>query len=144
MNPDFKRCLENQKIIPFKMGNELVKKEISVGEADLADAKAGFQEKRFKWSTIQAYYSMFQTARSLIYFKGYREKSHFCLSVALRALYVDEGKLDIQSVRDFISAMSLRESADYEAEFSEAGASAVITTAGRFIEKAKNLVGQEP
>ena len=143
MNQDFKQCLENKKIIPFERGKELVKKELSISESDLLDAKAGFQEKRYKWSTIQAYYAMFHATRALVYSKGYREKSHYCLSVALRALFVEEGKLDAQTGRDFLNAMNLREAADYEAEFSEAGATAVITAAEKFIEKAKNLLGIE-
>ena len=143
MNQDFKQCLENKKIFPFERGKDLVKKELSIGESDLLDAKVGFQEMRYKWSTIQAYYAMFHATRALVYSKGYREKSHYCLSVALRALFVEEGKLVAQTGRDFLNAMNLREAADYEAEFSEAGATAVITAAEKFIEKAKNLLGIE-
>ena len=118
MNADFERCLENKKIIPFTPGKGLVEKEISIAKSDLADAKAGFEDERYKWSTIQAHYAMFHAARALIYSQGYREKSHYCLAVALRALFVDEGKMDAKAVRDFINAMNLREAADYEAEFS--------------------------
>jgi uncharacterized protein (UPF0332 family) len=70
MNQDFKQCLENKKIIPFERGKVLVKKEFSTGESDPSDAKAGFQEKRYKWSTIQAYYAMFHATRALVYSKG--------------------------------------------------------------------------
>jgi len=141
VNQEFKQCLENKKIIPFERGKELVKKEFSTGESDLLDAKAGFQDKRYKWSTIQAYYAMFHASRALVYSKGYREKSHYCLSVALRTLFVEEGKLDAQAGRDFLNAMNLREAADYEAEFSEAGAIAVIAAAEKFIAKARGLIG---
>jgi len=141
VNQEFKQCLENKKIIPFERGKELIKKELTISESDLLDAKAGFQEKRYKWSTIQAYYAMFHAARALVYSKGYREKSHYCLSVALRALFVEEGKLDAQSGRDFLNAMNLREAADYEAEFSEAGATAVIAAAEKFISKTSGLLG---
>jgi uncharacterized protein (UPF0332 family) len=140
VNQDFKQCLESQKIIPFEQGKKLVKKELSISESDLLDAKAGFQEKRYKWATIQAYYAMFHAARALVYSKGYREKSHYCLAVALKALFVEEGKLDAQSARDFLNAMNLREAADYEAEFSETGATAVITAAEKFINKVKLLL----
>ena len=143
MNQDFKQCLDNQKVIPFEGAKRLVRKELSIGESDLLDAKAGFQEKRYKWSTIQAYYAMFHATRALVYSKGYREKSHYCLSVALRALFIEESRLDAQAGRDFLNAMNLREAADYEAEFSEAGATAVITAAEKFLEKAKGLLGIE-
>ncbi|MBM4433115.1 MAG: hypothetical protein FJ025_03865, partial [Chloroflexi bacterium] len=67
--------------------------------------------------------------------------SHYCLLVALRALYVEEGKLDAQTGRDFLNAMNLREAADYEAEFSQSGAKAVIASAEKFIEKATAILG---
>lgn len=108
---------------------------------DLSDAKAGYENERYKWSTIQAYYAMFHAARALVYSQGYREKSHYCLAVALRALFVDEGKMDTQLVRDFLNAMNLREAADYEAEFSQSGANAVIVSAEKFIEKAMAILG---
>jgi len=141
VNQEFKQCLENKKVIPFARGKNLVKKEISVAKSDLSDAKAGYENERYKWTTIQAYYAMFHAARALIYSQGYREKSHYCLAVALRVLFVDEGTMDAQLVRDFINAMNLRESADYEAEFSQSGAKAAIVSAEKFIEKAIAILG---
>lgn len=140
MNQEFKQCLESKKIIPFTRGKNLIKKELSVAKSDLSDAKAGYENERYKWSTIQAYYAMFHAARALVYSQGYREKSHYCLAVALRALFVDGGTMDAQLVRDFLNAMSLRETADYEAEFSQSGAKAVITSAEKFIEKAVTIL----
>jgi uncharacterized protein (UPF0332 family) len=141
VNKEFKQCLESKKIIPFARGKSLIKKELSIARSDLSDAKAGYQNERYKWSTIQAYYAMFHAARALIYSLSYREKSHYCLAVALRALFVDEGTIDAQPVRDFLNAMNLREAADYEAEFSQSGAKAVIASAEKFIEKAIALLG---
>jgi uncharacterized protein (UPF0332 family) len=140
MNLEFKQCLENKKIIPFARGKKLDKKEFLVAKSDLSDAKAGYENERYKWSTIQGYYAMFHAARALIYSQGYREKSHYCLAVALRALFVDEGKMDAQLVRDFLNAMNLREAADYEAEFSQSGAKAVIASAENFIAKATAIL----
>jgi len=141
MNPEFKQCLENNKIIPFAKGRNLVKKEISVARSDLFDAKAGYENERYKWSTIQAYYAMFHAARAILFSEGYREKSHYCLAIALRALFVDNKRMDAQSVRDFLNAMNLREAADYESDFSQAGAKAVIASADKFIEQAIAILG---
>lgn len=141
MNQEFKQCLENKKIIPFAGGKKLVKKEIAVAQSDLADARAGYENERYKWSTIQAYYAMFHAARALIYSEGYREKSHYCLAVSLKALFVEAGKIEAQSTRDFLNAMNLREEADYNAEFSQSGAKAVIAAADKFIEKAMDILG---
>jgi len=136
VNQEFKQCLENGKIVSFPKGKELVEKELLVAHSDLEDAKAGYENQRYKWSTIQAYYAMFHAVRALIYSRGYREKSRFCLSVALRALFIERGKLDAQDGRDFLNAMNLREAADYEAEFSVEGAKAIIASAEKFIGKA--------
>ena len=84
---------------------------------------------------------MFHAARALIYSQGYREKSHYCLAIALRALLVDEGTMDSKLVRDFLNAMNLRQAADYEAEFSQSGAKAVIASAEKFVEKATAILG---
>lgn len=127
----------------FSKGKELVNKELSIAQSDLSDAKASFENQRYKWPTIQAYYAMFHAARALIYSRGYREKSHYCLVIALRALFADEGLMEAQSVRDFLNAMNLREAADYEAKFSESGAKAVIDSAERFIEKAIVILNVE-
>jgi len=141
MNQEFKQCIENKKIIPFATGKKLVNKEIAVAQSDLSEAKAGYENERYKWSTVQAYYAMFHAARALVYSKDYREKSHYCLVIALRALFVDEGKMDAQSIRDLLNAMNLRESADYDAEFSQSGAKAVIASADKFIQKAVEILG---
>jgi len=66
MNQEFKQCLESRKIIPFARGKKLAEKELSIAQSDLSDAKAGFENQRYKWSTIQAYYAMFHAARALI------------------------------------------------------------------------------
>ena len=141
MNQEFKQCIENKKIIPFATGKKMVNKEIAVAQSDLSEAKAGYENERYKWSTVQAYYAMFHAARALVYSKDYREKSHYCLVIALRALFVDEGKMDAQSVRDLLNAMNLRESADYDAEFSQSGAKAVIESADKFIQKTIEILG---
>jgi len=141
VNQEFKQCLESGKIVSFPRGKELVGKEIAVARSDLSDAKAGYENQRYKWSTIQAYYAMFHAARALIYSRGYREKSHYCLAVALRVLFAEEGQIEAKFVRDFLNAMNLREAADYEAEFSMDGAKAVIASAERFVEKAVAVLG---
>ena len=141
VNQEFERCLQGGKIASFPKGKELCGKELSIARSDLLDAKAGYDNQRYKWSTIQGYYAMFHAARALVYSRSYREKSHYCLSVSLRALFIEEGKLEAQAGRDFLNAMNLREAADYQAQFSMDGARAVIASAERFIEKAGMILG---
>lgn len=118
MNEEFNKYLKSGKLVSFPGGRGLINKELETAKNDLSDAKSSFENGHFKWATIQAYYAMFHAARALIYSKGYREKSHYAITIALKVLFVSENKLDMNYVRDLLNAMNLREAADYEADFS--------------------------
>jgi uncharacterized protein (UPF0332 family) len=141
MRAEFRACLRRRDIAPFKAAPSLVPKELGQADYDLQVAKNSCDAGEYKWATIQAYYAMFHAARALLYAEGYREKSHYCLSVALLELYVDTGQLPLSLVKNFDRAMLLRESADYKGDFSEAGAREVISDAEGLIAIAKQLVG---
>ena len=90
---DLKEALEKKKIISFSVGPKLSSKELEAAKEDLLDAKDLFSRGRFKSATTLAYYTIFHTARALLYKKRYREKSHIQLVFAIKAFYVDEGLL---------------------------------------------------
>jgi uncharacterized protein (UPF0332 family) len=118
----------------------LANKELLAAEEDLAEARDRFSHGKYKYATINAYYAIFHAARALFYSKGYRERSHFCLAVALEVLFVDEGLLKSRYVRMLQDTMALREDADYSGSFSKEGASMSISNAGEFIGVARNLI----
>ena len=69
------------------------------------DAKDLFSRERFKSAATLAYYTIFHTARALLYKKRYREKSHIQLAFAIKAFYVDEGLLPQEYYDNFIQAL---------------------------------------
>ena len=83
---------------------------------------------------------MYHAARALIYSMGFRERSHYCLFVALQALLVDRGALDPDLVESFRNSMRLRETADYRSDFSEEGALLVVERAERLIKRAEEIL----
>jgi uncharacterized protein (UPF0332 family) len=135
MRQEFRDCLDRGKIIRFPQGKRLLNKELDSARSDLEDANFGLEHSTHKWATIQGYYSMYHAARALIYSRGYRERSHYCLYVALQALFVDRGKLPPDLVESFRHAMSLRETADYRSDFSEEGARLVTESAERLLKR---------
>lgn len=139
VNIEFQKALEKKRIIPFGRGKKLVKSELKSAHDDLKEAEDRFNNARYKYATINAYYSMFHCARSLIYLKGYREKSHYYLIVALQALFVDNGLLDKTLLETFHDAMILREDADYHGQFSKEGALSNIQSAETFLKTIKLL-----
>ncbi len=118
MNPKFKECVEKNKIVTFPAGKRLVNKELISARKDLEDAKFGLAYGKYKWPTIQGYYAMYHAARALLFSKQYREKSHYCLYVA----------------------MIMRENADYRSEFSKKRATEVIEKAEYFLGRATEIL----
>jgi uncharacterized protein (UPF0332 family) len=140
MNEAFKECIKNRKIIPFPRATSFVKKELSAAKDDLVEAMDRLNNGKYKYATINSYYSTFHAARALLYSKGYRERSHYCLSVALEAIFVKTGMMSDRYIRIFRNNMSLRENADYISSFSKESALSGISNAQEFINMAKTLL----
>lgn len=144
MNKDFEKCLKKKSIVKQPYTEALIGDELNAAIRDLKRAKRTFDEflddLDYKWATIQAYYSMFHAARALLFKKGYREKSHYCLKIAMQALYADEGIINQSLVDDFDTTMLLRETADYKSDFSKEGAESALENAEEFLRVAKQLL----
>ena len=74
IDQEFQRCLAEGRIAVFGDGPKLVSRQVEIADADLAEAAASVSRGRWKWATVQAYYSMFHAARALLYARGFREK----------------------------------------------------------------------
>lgn len=133
ITPALIKLIEDRKLTKIRPDRKLVLKEISAAKSDLKDAKESINRKKFKWATIQGYYSMFHSARAILFEKGYREKSHYALLVAIRELY----QFDIERslIREFEHGMYLRQEADYGLKFSKGGALDVINTAEKLLKR---------
>ena len=134
----FKRLLEERKLTRIKPDRKLVLKEIEGAKSDLETARKSLRDGNFKWAIIQGYYSIFHAARALLYSKGFREKSHYAILVAIQELFADD--LETSLIQGFEDAMNLRQTADYGLTFSEAGALDVIKTAEKFLFKTKEIL----
>jgi len=137
---EFERCLDKRWLVRMPEARYLMTKELAVSCNDLAEAQSSFDRKSYKWSTIQSYYAMFHAARALLYSRGYREKSHDCLSVAMRYLFVSQGVLDEALIDERDESRVLREDADYRDTFSEMGASHCLGVAQRMLSRASELL----
>lgn len=140
MSIEFQKAIEKKRILPFSQGKRQVKKELREAENDLEEARNRFNNEKYKYATINGYYSMFHSARALIYSKGYREKSHYYLLVALNSLFVETGLLAEEIASEFHDAMILREDADYHGNFTKEGAETVLKAAEEFLSIAKPIL----
>ena len=83
---------------------------------------------------------MFHAARTLLYHKGYREKSHYCLILAMKVFYVSEGVLEMRLVESLQAAKAMREGADYENTFDVKSARALLDQAEEFLKVAEKVI----
>ncbi|MBI2675971.1 MAG: HEPN domain-containing protein [Candidatus Aenigmarchaeota archaeon] len=137
---EFEKCLERRRLVRQETDSRIVDTEIRSAEYDLERAKKSFAQGDFKWGIIQAYYCIFHSAKALVCRKGYKEKSHHCLLVALRHLYCDPNEADPDLAEIFENSMGLREEADYEMSFSEQASRIIIGDAERFLKAAKAIL----
>ncbi len=130
---DFHQCLRERRILKVRPSPPMIEKELKAARIDLEIAEDNHSRGYVKWSSVQAYYSMFHSAKALVLSKGYREKGHWCLLIALRELYVKTGEMDEELADDLELAMGVRHDADYELEYDE-------ITSGRVIKKARAML----
>lgn len=142
MSVEYEDCLKRDKIRPFSRGKGLVHKELLTAASDLEIARKTFEGKGYKWATIQLYYSMFHSARALLYFKNLREHSHFCLIAAIHSLYVETKQLPVTVLEALKKAKNLREEADYYDRWSKEGCEKLLSSAEDFLNKAKHIVSE--
>ncbi len=137
-----KELINKRKIIEIRPDKELIIKEIKASEYDLESALESLKREDYKWAIIQGYYSMFHSARALLFNKGYREKSHRALAEALRELYVKNNILEESILRAFRECMDLREEADYGHIYTGESAEEAVENAEIFLNKVKQILKQ--
>jgi len=109
---DFEKCIKFRHLISIDPSDELIDREMTNAKYDLERAEESLNKGDLKWAAIQAYYSMYHSARILVLSKGYREKNHQCLLVALRELYVKKGELSKYVVENFQICLDIKAEAD--------------------------------
>lgn len=142
MSLEYEDCLKRGKIKPFSRGSSLAPKELDTAASDLERARKTYQEGDYKWATIQIYYSMFHSARALLYARNLREHSHYCLISAIRNLYVETKQIPVNLIEGLQEAKDLREEADYYNRWSQVGCEKLLKLAEEFFEKAKAIIGK--
>ena len=138
VSPALQKLLADRKLMKMRADRKLVLKEMAAAKADLKDAKESLKIGKSKWATIQGYYSMFHSARALLYDKGYREKSHYALLAAIGELYADD--IEHSLIQDFEHGMYLRQEADYGLKFSLSSAQGVIESAEKLFRRASVIL----
>lgn len=133
MSTEFEFCLEKRGLKKEEVNKDLITKELREASNDYDAATNSFENKAFKWCIIQSYYSMFHAAKALVLSKGYREKSHYCLEIALEELFIKTGLIDEKFYDMFDETMGARKDADYGLIYSPDTAEVALNNAVEFM-----------
>ncbi|MBN2121435.1 HEPN domain-containing protein [Candidatus Micrarchaeota archaeon] len=72
---------------------ERVGQSLALGDKFLKSARKNIEISENESSELLAYTSLFHYARALLFHKGYLERSHVCLFIALQRLYPEHAPL---------------------------------------------------
>lgn len=138
---EFDECVKKNKLVKFSRGKNIAANKLGEAMEDIKEAADGFENGKYKWSTIQAYYAMFAAGNALLMNKGWREKgSHFCLMAGLKKLYVEAKEIDVLYLEALQKGKVLRESANYQNEWSENECRMLLNKARDFVKLAEKIL----
>lgn len=136
---DIEECLKLGYLTKIKPDEKLVSKELGEAEYDLGKACHALEEEDMKWCIIKSYYSIFHSARAVLFALGYKERKHIAVQTVLEDL-AKQGKLESIYTEYFSSAMDFRENADYRYQHSKERAEETVKWAQKFLDRMKQLL----
>ena len=83
----FNECIDKGLIKNDPLAVERVESSLKTAQRFLRSAKRNLEIDEHEMAEIAAYNCAFHSARALLFAKGYIERSHYCLGVALRCVY---------------------------------------------------------
>ena len=101
MKFDYENCLRQGLLRKIPVSIEKSDKSIGASYKWLEEAEKNFQVKSFNSCVLNSYLAMFHAGRAVLYFDGFREKSHACIARYLESVYVNKNLLDKKWV-DFL------------------------------------------
>ena len=138
----FKECIEKGLLrkIPASRDNAL--RSLQKAESWLKEAEKALKSEAYDSSVLSAYLVMFHSARAILFFDGYREKSHACVARYLEGHYVLNKKLEKKWVDLLDHQRQIRHENQYDLSFfsSDEDAKKACTTAELFLKRMKELI----
>jgi uncharacterized protein (UPF0332 family) len=128
------------KKIPASENN--AERSISKAENWLRESKKTLQSEAYDSSVMSSYLVMFHSARAVLFFDGYREKSHACVARYLEDKYVSSKKLEKKWVELLDHHREIRHENQYDLSFfsSDEEAQNAFKSAEMFLQRMKNLM----
>jgi len=137
---NWKRCLESKSIKIEPNAPERVASSLEMSERFLNSARKNMDIDEYEMVHLASYNSAFHSARALLFARGYTERSHICINVALKHLYKENKELS-SLLNTFDKIRISRHNVQYAGNLVEyEEADFVIVFAETFLKTAKNIL----
>jgi uncharacterized protein (UPF0332 family) len=142
MSFDFNDCIKENLLRKIPPSLDKALQSIKKSKEWLSESEKSLNGGAAGSSILSSYMSMFHAARSILFFDGYREKSHACIARYLEEKYVKINKLDIKWVELLDHCREVRHDDQYNLSFfsTEEEAENAFKSAKDFLNAMENLL----
>ncbi len=142
MSLRYKNCIEKGLLRKIPASEDNAIRSIKKAESWLEEAVKTLHSEAYDSSVMSSYLVMFHSARAILFFDGYREKSHACVARYLEEQYVSRNKLERKWVDLLDHHRAIRHENQYDLSFfsSEKEAIKAIESAKMFLHRMKQLI----
>jgi uncharacterized protein (UPF0332 family) len=138
----FKHCLEKGLLRKIPASEDNAERSINKAASWLEESKKTYKSKAYDSSVMASYLAMFHSARAVLFFDGYREKSHACVARYLEDTYVNGKKLEKKWVDLLDHHREIRHENQYDLSFfsSDEDARNALISAETFLQRMQDLI----
>jgi len=142
---DLKTCLEKGLLRKVPPSKEKALQSLEKAKKWLRDSEKAIKGGAFDSSVISSYLAMFHSARSILFYDGYREKSHACIARYLEEKYAKTKLLEKKWIELLDYYRDLRHEDQYDLRFfiTSEEAKKALKCASEFTERMERLLKKE-
>jgi len=141
MSFDYNDCIKENLLRKIPPSKNKASQSLKKAKEWLSESEKSLKGDASGSSILASYMAMFHAARSILFFDGYREKSHACIARYLEEKYVKSQKLDIKWIELLDHSREIRHDDQYNLSFfsTEEEAENALQSAKAFHNEMENL-----
>ena len=139
---DFHDCIREKLLRKIPPSKEKAEESINTAKKWLEEAEKGFANEAFNSSVMASYLAIFHSARSILFFDGFREKSHYCVARYLEEKYAKKNLLENKWIELLDYYRELRHDDQYSTSFfaTKEESESAVEKAKEFVERMEKLL----
>jgi len=110
-------CLKEGLLRKIPSSKDKAAQSLKKAQEWLKEAENSLKGDAFNSSILASYMVMFHAARTILFFDGFREKSHACVARYLEEKYVKTGKIDKKWIELLDHSREIRHDDQYNLSF---------------------------